>query len=67
LFPSCAATLVAFLAARAISPPLFGVPPEDPMTILLVAALCFVTTVVACARPALRAAAIQPMAALRAD
>jgi putative ABC transport system permease protein len=63
----CAGTFVAYLAARGMSTLLFGVPPDDPVTISLVALLCFVTTVAACARPALRAASIQPMAALRPE
>ena len=62
-----AGTVVAYLAARGMRTLLFGVPPEDPVTISLVALVCFVTTVAACARPAWRAAGIQPMAALRPD
>ena len=46
---------------------LFGVPPNDLVTISLVALVCFVMTVAAAARPAIRAAAIQPMSALRAE
>jgi predicted permease len=60
-------TLVAYGTARGMSTLLFGVPPDDLVTILLVALICFVTTVAASAWPALRAAGIQPMAALRAD
>jgi predicted permease len=60
-------TVVAYFAARALRTLLFGVPPHDPVTLALVALVCFVITVAACARPAWRAAAIQPMAALRAD
>ena len=62
-----AGTFVAYLAARGMSTLLFGVPPADPVTISLVAVVCFATTVAACARPAMRAAGIQPMAALRPD
>jgi len=60
-------TLVAYATARAMSTLLFGVPPNDLVTISLVALVCLVMTVAAAARPAMRAAAIQPMAALRAD
>jgi predicted permease len=60
-------TIVAYFAARAMSTLLFGVPPNDLVTISVVAVICFVTTIAASARPALRAAAIQPMSALRAD
>jgi predicted permease len=62
-----AGTIVAYQAARAMSTLLFGVPPADLVTISLVTLICFVTTVAAAARPALRAAGIQPMSALRAD
>jgi putative ABC transport system permease protein len=60
-------TIVAYLAARAMSTLLFGVPPADLVTISLVALVCFATTVAACARPAMRAAGIRPMAVLRPD
>jgi hypothetical protein len=60
-------TLVAYLSARGMSTLLFGVPPDDLVTISLVALICFVTTIAAAARPALRAAGIEPMSALRAD
>jgi putative ABC transport system permease protein len=59
--------IAAYYAARAMSTLLFGLRPNDPLTLSVVAALCFVTAVVACARPALRAAGIHPMSALRAD
>jgi ABC-type antimicrobial peptide transport system permease subunit len=62
-----AGTVAAYVAARTMSSLLFGVSPNDPVTIVLVAFVCFATTVAACARPALRAARIQPMSALRAD
>jgi putative ABC transport system permease protein len=62
-----AGTIVAYLAARAMRTLLFGIPPDDPVTIALVALVCFVMTVAACARPALRAARIQPMSALRPE
>ena len=59
--------LIAYGAARAMAALLFGVRPDDPLTIAVAAGACFITTVVACARPALRAARIDPMSALRAD
>jgi predicted permease len=62
-----AGTVAAHLAARGMSTLLFGVPPADPVTISLAALVCFVMTIAACARPALRAAGVQPMAALRPD
>ena len=60
-------TLVAYMTARSMSTLLFGVPPADFITIAVVALICFVITVAASARPALRAAGINPMSALRAN
>ncbi|HEX6053058.1 MAG TPA: ABC transporter permease, partial [Gemmatimonadaceae bacterium] len=59
--------LMAYGAARAMSALLFGVRPDDPLTIGVATAACFVTVVTACVRPAFRAARIDPIAALRAD
>jgi ABC-type lipoprotein release transport system permease subunit len=46
---------------------LFGVPPGDPVTFGAVALLCFATVAAGCARPAWRAAHIDPITALRAE
>jgi len=59
--------VVAYLAARAMSTLLFGVRPDDPLIISVVAFVRFVTAVAASARPALRTAGIHPMSALRSD
>lgn len=59
--------LIAYAAARAMAALLFGVRPDDPLTIGVAAVACFVTAVAACVRPALRAARIDPISALRAD
>ena len=59
--------LIAYGAARAMASLLFGVRPDDPATIAVAASACFLTAVAACVRPALRAARIDPIAALRAD
>jgi putative ABC transport system permease protein len=67
LFGVIPGVFVAYLAARSMSALLFDVRPADPLTISLVAVVCFVTTVAACTRPALRAAGIDPMAALKSD
>ena len=67
LFGVLAGVVVAYFAARAMSALLFGVQPDDPLTIGAAAGLCFVVTAVGCLRPAIRAARIAPMAALRAD
>jgi putative ABC transport system permease protein len=46
---------------------LFGVRPADPLTLAVAALLCLATAVVGCLRPALRAARVDPLSALRAD
>ncbi|HTK54083.1 MAG TPA: ABC transporter permease [Gemmatimonadaceae bacterium] len=59
--------LVAYLAARAMGALLAGVQPGDPLTLAGAAVLCFVTAVVGCLRPALRAASVDPITVLRGD
>jgi predicted permease len=58
---------VAYAAARGMGALLSGVRPEDPLTIAAAAGLCLTTAVVGCLRPALRAARVDPMTALRAE
>ena len=50
---------------RAMESLLFQVSPTDPSTFVLVSALLLGTTTLACWLPARRAAALQPMEALR--
>jgi predicted permease len=59
--------LGAYAAGRAMSALLFGVRPADPLTISAAAALCLATAVLGSVRPALRAARVDPMSALRAE
>jgi putative ABC transport system permease protein len=59
--------LGAYVAARTMSALLFGVEPGDPLTISLAAVLCLAIAVLGALRPALRAARVDPMSALRAD
>jgi putative ABC transport system permease protein len=59
--------LVAYLAARGMGALLAGVQPGDPVTLVAAAALCFVTAVAGCLRPALRAARVDPITVLRGD
>jgi predicted permease len=59
--------LAAYAAARAMSALLFGVRPEDPLTISAAAVLCLATAVLGSLRPAVRAARVDPMSALRAE
>ena len=59
--------LIAYAAARAMGALLFGVRPDDPVTIGTAALACFVVASAACIKPALRAARIDPISALRGD
>lgn len=58
---------VAYAAARGMGALLFGVRPEDPLTISIAAALCLTIALLGCLRPALRAASVDPLSALRAE
>jgi predicted permease len=58
---------VAWAAAKGMGALLFGVRPEDPLTIAVATALCLATAVAGCLRPAMRAARVDPLTALRAD
>lgn len=60
--------LTATLAAtKLLRSALFGVSPNDPWTLTLVVLVLFVTCILACLFPALRASRIDPLGALRAD
>jgi len=58
---------LAYPSARAMGALLAGIDPADPLTIGVVGAVCLGTAVVGCLRPAVRAARITPLAALRAE
>ena len=58
---------VAYAAARGMTALLAEVRPEDPTTMLVAAGLCVVTALAGCARPAVRAARVDPITALRSD
>jgi predicted permease len=60
-------TLAAFLSARAMGALLAGIEPGDPVTVAAATGLCFVTAIVGCVRPALRAARVDPITVLRGD
>jgi putative ABC transport system permease protein len=62
-----AGVVVAYVAGRAMGALLFGVQPGDPATIAAASALCFATAVVGCLRPAVRAARVDPIEALRGE
>jgi ABC-type antimicrobial peptide transport system permease subunit len=55
------------LLARAIRGMLFGVPAADPVTFLGVAVVVIVVGLAACAGPAMRAARVDPLVAMRAE
>ena len=57
--------VIALIAAEAIQTLLFDVSARDPMTIAAVIALLAVTTLTASSIPALRAASVDPLVALR--
>jgi len=56
---------VALAVGRGMSALLFGVRPDDPQAIGVSVGLCLITALVGCLRPALRAARVDPMTALR--
>lgn len=58
---------VGYAAARGMGALLFGVRPEDPFTIAAAAALCLVTAVAGCLRPAREAARVDPLSVLRME
>jgi predicted permease len=58
---------VGYAAARGMSALLFGVRPEDPLTLGVAALLCLLTAAIGCVQPAMRAARVDPMMALRSD
>ncbi|MGC2604222.1 MAG: FtsX-like permease family protein, partial [Silvibacterium sp.] len=59
--------VAAFAAMRLMKSLLFGVSPSDPITYALITAGVFVTAWLACYLPSRRAAAVDPMNALRAE
>jgi predicted permease len=67
LFGTVIGVAVAYAAARGMGALLFGVRPEDPLTIITAAALCFATAVAGCLRPAMQAARVDPLSALRTE
>jgi putative ABC transport system permease protein len=67
LFGLCAGAAGALAGARLIASQLYGIGARDPLTFLAIAALLSAVAVVASAIPALRAARIDPMSALRTE
>ena len=57
----------AWAAARGMGALLAGVEPADPVTLLGAAVLCLATAVIGGLRPAIRAAQVDPLVALREE
>jgi len=64
---TAAGVALALAATRVVAQMLFGVEATDPMTYVAVIAVLAAVAAIACLVPARRAAAIDPMQALRAD
>ncbi len=62
-----AGTVAAYFLSRLMASVLFGVPPTDPLTYVVVIAVLLLVATLACLLPARRATAINPMVALRAS
>ena len=62
-----AGAVLAYAASRLIGSRLFGVAPQDPLTLLLATALLLAVALSAALLPARRASRIDPMAALRQE
>lgn len=60
-------TALSIAAARAATSLLYGLQPSDPLTIVLAVALLAAVAIVASGIPALRAARLNPMTALREE
>jgi ABC-type antimicrobial peptide transport system permease subunit len=60
--------VIAFLTgAQLLKSLIFGIAPRDPLTLILASLLLLVTALIAAWRPAWRAAAIEPLQALRTE
>jgi putative ABC transport system permease protein len=59
--------LIAYAAGRAMQSLLAGISPDDPLTLISVVAICIATALAGSAWPALKAARVDVLTALRAD
>jgi ABC-type antimicrobial peptide transport system permease subunit len=62
-----AGVVAAYFAARGMDTLLAGIRPGDPLTFTLASLLCLLTVLAGSLRPALRAARVNPMTALRSE
>jgi len=56
-----------WMVTRLMRSMLFGITPNDPLTVVSMAAILLVTAVVACQVPAIRATRVDPLTAMRAE
>ncbi len=59
--------VAALATVRLVESLLFGVTPQDPLTLAAAAAALVAVAILACAVPAARAARVDPMIAIRGD
>ena len=59
--------LLTFFSTRVLADFLYEVEPTDPVTLLMVAAVLLLVSVVACLAPARRATGVDPVTVLRAE
>jgi predicted permease len=59
--------VVAYIAARGMGALLAGIRPGDPLTFVVASGLCLATVLAGSLRPALRAARVSPVTALRSE
>ncbi len=59
--------IATFVVTRALAGFLYGVEPNDPVTLLMVGAVFVAVSAVACLAPARRATAVDPVKVLRAE
>jgi putative ABC transport system permease protein len=67
LFGAIPGVLAAYAAARAMNALLFGIPPNDPVTLTTGALIVVVVTIAGSLAPALRAVRVNPLESMRTD
>ena len=64
---AAAGIAISFVATRSIETYLWGVQPTDPLTLIVIALLLGIASVIAALPPGLRAARVHPLEALRSE